>query len=61
MAKVFCSYQHYKPNDQKLYCRLNEDNEELNGLCAAQRWCGQECRWILNEHVENLCKNFKEI
>jgi len=61
MGKIFCSNQYYKSGDQKLYCRLNEECDELNGLCGAQRWCGQECRWILNEHAKSLCRFFKEM
>lgn len=53
--KDFCENQHYKANDNKLYCKL------IGELCVSQKYCQQECRYVLSENSKYKCKYYKKL
>jgi hypothetical protein len=53
--KEFCENQYYKSSDNKLYCKI------LNELCVSQKYCHQECRYILSENSKSKCIAYKKL
>lgn len=62
MYKVTCCANQCRKSSDKfkdsngyqfVCCNISQD------LCLSQRWCSEQQKYIVSEHADKLCKNYR--